>query len=157
LLACDGGGGGFSTATELEIEAVKPRESVQVALIVIGPDEAPVVFRVAKFPLPEMLPPLAVHPPTVTGTLSGLVQAQVMIDEVPAWTIDGLAEQEICGGFLGGSFTMKVAMQLASPPFVILGSEIWAVTVYLPPATPLVVMLAVLSLLVIWPPVPLQV
>jgi hypothetical protein len=97
--------------------------------MVMGPDEAPVVFRVAEFPLPEILPPLEVHPPTVTGTLSGLVQAQVMMDEVPAWTVDGLAEQEICGGSFGGSFTAKVAMQLASPPFLILGSEICAVTV----------------------------
>jgi hypothetical protein len=130
FVACGGaGGGGFSTVTELEVDAVKPRESVQVVPMVMGPDEAPVVFRVAEFPLPEILPPLEVHPPTVTGTLSGLVQAQVMIDEVPAWTIDGFAEQEICGGFFGGSFTVKVAMQLVSPPFLILGSEILAVTV----------------------------
>ena len=70
--------------TVLVVEAVKPRESVQVVPILIGPDEAPVVFRVAEFPLPEMLPPLDVHPPTVTGTLSGLVQVQEMVDEVPA-------------------------------------------------------------------------
>jgi hypothetical protein len=129
LLACGGGGGGFSTVTELLVEAVKPRESVQVAPILIGPDEAPVVFRVAEVPPPEILPPLEVHPPTVTATLSGLVQVQLIVEYVPAWTIDGFAEQEIRGGFLGGSFTMKVAMQLASPPFLILGSEIWAVTV----------------------------
>jgi len=130
LVACGGGGGGgggFSTVTELEVEAVKPRESVQVAPIVMGPDEAPVVFRVAEFPLPEMLPPLAVHPPTVTGTLSGLVQLQVMVAEVPAWTDDGLAEQEICGGFSG--FTVKFEVQLAMPFFVTLGSVTVAVTV----------------------------
>src|ERR1035438_1584077 len=51
LTACGGAGGGFSTVTELEVEAVKPRESVHVALIVMGPDEAPVVFRMAEFPL----------------------------------------------------------------------------------------------------------
>ena len=113
----------------LEVEAVKPRESVQVALIVIGPDEAPVVVRVAEFPLPEMLPPLAVHPPTVTGTLSGLVQVQVMVAEVPAWTVDGLAEQEICGGFLGGSFTVKLAVQLAVLFFLALASVTVAVAV----------------------------
>jgi hypothetical protein len=124
-----GGGGGFSTVTELDEEAAKPRESVQVPPTLMGPDEAPVVFRRAELPLPVMLPPLEVHPPTVTGALSGLVQAQVMVDEVPAWTVDGLAEQEICGGFFGGSFTAKAAMQVASPPFLILGSEIWAVTV----------------------------
>src|SRR5580693_8988730 len=32
LLACGGGGGGTSTVTWLDAEAVKPRESVQVAL-----------------------------------------------------------------------------------------------------------------------------
>jgi hypothetical protein len=78
LLACGGGGGGFSTVTEAVVEAVKPRESVHVALIVTVPAGAPVVFRVAELPLPEMLPPVAVHPPTVTGTLSGLVQVQEM-------------------------------------------------------------------------------
>src|SRR5258706_15199494 len=83
LLACGGGGGGFSTVTELVVEAVRPRESVQVALIVMGPAEAPVVFSVAAVPLPEMLPPLAGHPPTVTGTLSGLVQARLIVDEAP--------------------------------------------------------------------------
>jgi len=48
LLACGGGGGGgggLLTVTVLEVEAVKPRESVQVALTVIGPAEAPVVVR----------------------------------------------------------------------------------------------------------------
>ena len=37
----------------------------------------------------------------------------------------GLAEHETVGGFFGGSFTV----QLASPPFFILGSEIRAVAV----------------------------
>jgi hypothetical protein len=130
LVACGGGGGGgggFSTVTELVVEAVKPRESVQVALMVIGPEEAPVVERVAEFPLPEILPPLAVHPPTVTGTLSGLVQLQLMVAEPPVWSIDGLAEQEICGGFCG--FTVKLAVQLAVLFFVFLGSVTVAVTV----------------------------
>jgi hypothetical protein len=129
LLACGGGGGGFSTVTELVVELVKPRESVQVALIVMGPGEAPVVFRVAEFPLPEMLPPLDVHPPTVTGTLSGLVQVQVMVADAPVWRVDGLAEQEICGGFLGGSFTVKLAVQLAVLFFFAFGSLTVAVTV----------------------------
>jgi hypothetical protein len=76
-----------------------------------------------------MLPLLAVQPPTVTGTLSGLVQVQVIVELPPAWSVDGFAEQDRAGGFFGSSFTVKVAMQLASPPFLILGSEIWAVTV----------------------------
>jgi len=64
LVACGGGGGGgFSIVTVLEVEADKPRESVQMAPIVMGPEEAPAVFRVAEFPLPEILPPLEVHRP----------------------------------------------------------------------------------------------
>jgi hypothetical protein len=74
-----GGGGGFQPSPCSLLEAVNPRESVQVALTVMDPGEAPVVVSVAELPLPEMLPPLAVHPPTVTGTLSGLVQLQVMV------------------------------------------------------------------------------
>jgi hypothetical protein len=130
LLACGAGaGGGFSTVTEVDVEAVKPRESVQVAPTLMGPEEAPVVLRVAEFPLPEMLPPLVVHPPTVTGTLSGLVQVQLMVALLPAWSDVGLAEQEICGGFLGGSFTVKFAVQLAVPFTFALGSVTVAVTV----------------------------
>jgi len=100
--------------TEAVVEAVRPRESVHVALTVTVPAGAPVVFRLAELPLPEMLPLVAVHPPTVTGTLSGLVQVQEMVTAPPVWTLVGLAEQEICGGFLGGSFTVKFAVQLAS-------------------------------------------
>jgi hypothetical protein len=115
--------------TELEDDAVKPRESVHVALTVTVPAGAPVVLRVAEFPLPERLPPLAVQPPTVTGTLSGLVQVQVMVAGDPVRTLVGLAEQEICGGFLGGSFTVKFEVQLASLFFFALGSVTCAVTV----------------------------
>jgi hypothetical protein len=52
---------------------------------VIGPADAPVVLSVAVLPLPEMLPLplLAVQSPTVTGTLSGLVQVQLMVEDVP--------------------------------------------------------------------------
>jgi len=83
LLAFGGGGGGFSTMTCEEEFAVKPRESVQVAFTVIGPGDAPEVFRVATLPLPETLPPLALQPETVTGTPSGLVQLQVIVAGVP--------------------------------------------------------------------------
>ena len=41
VAACGGGGGGFSTLTCVEAFAVRPRESVQVALMVTGPAEAP--------------------------------------------------------------------------------------------------------------------
>ena len=79
-----GGGGGFSTVTWVEAVAVKPRESVQVALTLMAPAGAPVVFRVAVLPLPETVPADAVQPLTVTGTLSGLVQVQERLDGVPA-------------------------------------------------------------------------
>src|ERR1700687_4912470 len=92
----------------------RPRVSLQVAVTVIGPLEAADVSRAAELPLPEMLPPLAVQPPTVTWALSGLVQVQRMVEGVPVWTVDGFAEQETAGGFLGGCFTVKVAMQLAA-------------------------------------------
>ena len=101
---------------------MSPRESEQVALTVIGPAGAPVVVRVAVPPSPETLPPVAVQELTVTGTLSGLVQLQVTVAGVPAWTEAGFAEQDIVGGFFGGSFTVKFAVQLASPPFFIFGS-----------------------------------
>jgi hypothetical protein len=131
LLACGvgGGGGGFSTVNCVKACVFRPRESVQVALTVIGPGDAPLVFRFAVLPLPETLPLLAVQPAMVTGTLSGLLQVQVMVEFPPACKDAGLAEQVMVGGFFGGSFTVKVAMQLASPPFFILGPEIWAVTV----------------------------
>jgi hypothetical protein len=76
-----------------------------------------------------MLPLLAVQSPTVTGTLSGLVQVQLMVEDVPVKTVVGFAEHERAGGFFGGSLTLKDAEQLASPPFLLLGSEICAVTV----------------------------
>jgi hypothetical protein len=101
---------------------VKPRESVQVALTVIAPGAAPEVFTVAALPLPEMLPPLAFQPATVTGTLSGLVHVQVIVETFPAWTDPGPEEQDMVGGFFGGSFTVKLAEQPASPPFFILAS-----------------------------------
>ena len=95
---------------------------MQVALTVIGPGDAPVVFKVAVLPLPEMVPLLAVQLTTVTGTLSGLVQVQVTVELTPAYKEVGFAEQDIVGGFLGGSFTVKFAVQVASPPVFFLGS-----------------------------------
>ena len=115
------------SVTVLEVDAVRPRESVQVAFTVVEPAGAAVVVRVAEFPLPETLPALEVQLPTVTVALSGLVQVQVMVEGVPTSTVDGLAEQETCGGFRG--FTVKFELQLASPPFFILGSDTRAVAV----------------------------
>ena len=108
---------------------LRPRESVQVALTVTGPAEAPVVLRLALDPLPEMVPAVAAQLLTVTGTLSGLVQVQVMFAEPPTCTLLGLAEQLMVGGFFGGSFTVKLALHVAVPFFFTLGSVILAVTV----------------------------
>jgi hypothetical protein len=93
------------------------------------PADAPVVFRVPVLSVPEMLPPLAVQLLTFTGTLSGLVQVQVMVELPPACKDVGLAEQENVGGFFGGSFTVKFAVQEASPPVFLLGSLTCALTV----------------------------
>jgi hypothetical protein len=106
LLACGGGGGGFSTVTCVEAGVLSPRESVQVALTVTGPGDAPAVLRVPVFPLPVTVPLVAVQFPTVTGTLSGLVQVQVIVALPPACNELGLAEQDMVGGFFGGSFTV---------------------------------------------------
>jgi hypothetical protein len=106
LLAFGGGGGGFSIVNCDEEFAVKPRESVQVALTVTCPGAAPVVFTVPVLPLPETWPLLAVQPATFTGTPSGLVQVQVTVTVPPACRVVGFAEQLIVGGFLGGSFTV---------------------------------------------------
>jgi hypothetical protein len=57
-------------------------------------------------PLPETVPLVAVQLPTVTGTLSGLVQVQVIVELPPACKELGLAEQDMVGGFFGGSFTV---------------------------------------------------
>jgi len=43
-----------------------------------------VVSSAALLPLPEILPALAVQPPTVTWALSGLVQVQLIVEDVPA-------------------------------------------------------------------------
>jgi hypothetical protein len=77
-------GGGFSTITMAVAGVLRPRVSLQVAPTVMDPEEAPEVSRAAVLPLPEMLPPLAVHWPTVNEALSGLVQVQSMVDVMPA-------------------------------------------------------------------------
>ena len=115
------------TVTELEAEAVNPRESVQVALTVAVPADAPVVVRVAELPLPATLPELEVQLPTATVALSGLVQVQLMVEEVPISTVPGFAEQEICGGLRG--FTVKLEVQLAVLFFFDLASVTVAVAV----------------------------
>jgi hypothetical protein len=80
-----------------------PRESVQVAPTVTGPEATPAVLRVAELPLPETVPPVEVQLATETGTPSGLVQEAVKLTGLPATTLAGLADSETVGGFFGGS------------------------------------------------------
>src|ERR1051326_1898472 len=123
-----GGGGGFVTVTSVEAFVLKLRESEQDALTVIVPAGAPAVFSLAELPLPETLPPVAVQLETVTGTLSGLVQVAVRLEGVPTCTEVGLDASDMVGGFFGGSLTVKLALQLASPFFFCFGSVTCAVT-----------------------------
>src|SRR5436190_9168606 len=117
-----GGGGGFVTDTCVEAFVLKLRESEQDALTVMTPAGAPVVFKVVCSPLPETLPPVDVQLETVTGTLSGLVQLAVRVIGVPTCTEVGFAERDMVGGFFSGSFTVKLALQLACPFFFSFGS-----------------------------------
>lgn len=97
-------------------------------MIVDVPGSAPAVLSVAVEPLPETVPDVALQLLILTGTLSGLVQVQVKLAFSPTVRLAGLAEQEMVGGFLGGSFAVKLAVQLVSPPFFILASVMFAVT-----------------------------
>jgi hypothetical protein len=108
-------------------EELSPRVSVQIAftVTVLAPGG---VFNVAVFPLPEIVPPVAVQLATVTGTESGLVQVQETLTVAPAGTVDGFAEQLIVGGFFGGSFTVKLAEHEAMV-FLAFGSVTLAVEV----------------------------
>jgi hypothetical protein len=54
-----GGGGGASTEHEDEVEAVRPRSSLTVLLMVIGPAAAPVVSTVALAPFGVRRPAVA--------------------------------------------------------------------------------------------------
>src|SRR5579863_264125 len=118
-----GGGGGFSTISCVEACPVRPRVSVQLALMVTGPADAPAVLRAAVLPAPESVPPVAFQFATETETPSGLVQLQVIVAESPTFTLDGLTEQLMVGGFFGGSgFTVKLAEQLAMLLFFDFGS-----------------------------------
>jgi hypothetical protein len=50
--------------------------------------------------------------------LSGLDALQLTVEGSPDFTVVGFAEQEIVGGFFGGSFTVKLALQLALAAFL---------------------------------------
>jgi hypothetical protein len=115
-----------------------------------------VVFKVAVFPLPLIVPLLAVKLLTETGTLSGLLHVQLTVTVAPACTLVGFAEQETVGGFLGGSLTVKVVEALASLFLFFFGSTTFTVTVQLPPGTPFVSTLAVVSFPVTLPHVLVQ-
>src|SRR6266567_3358722 len=98
-----GGGGGFCTVTCAEPSAVNPRESVQVAVTVTGPAGSPAVLRVAELPVPETVPALEVQLATETGTPSGLVQLADRFTLPPGTSSVGLADNDMVGGFFGGS------------------------------------------------------
>src|SRR3954465_15802364 len=100
---------GTSTFTLALPVAVRPRSSVHVALTETGPACRPAVSTVALPSLPETLPADATQFAMLSLRLSGLVQVQVTVDGVPAVTVAGFAEQEICGAFFGCSFTLKLA------------------------------------------------
>ena len=103
----------FSTITWAMACVFNPRGSLQIAVTLMVPAAAPEVFSAAVLPLPETAPSLAVQPLTVTGRLSGLAQAQLMMEGEPAGTAAGFDEHDIEGGFFGASFTVKLALQVA--------------------------------------------
>ena len=143
--------------TWVEACAFRPRESVQVAVTVTVPAASPAVLRVAEFPLPDTVPCVEVQFATDTGTLSGLVQSADTFTAPPGVNSVGLADKLIVGGFFGGSgFTVYVAEHEASFALLALGSVTCAVNVYVPGGTSVVSMLAVVSLPVTLPPLPLQ-
>src|SRR5215469_8093590 len=137
--------------TEVLAGVFRPRGSLQLAFTVIVPGDAPLVFRVAVLSSPVMVPAVAGSLPTLTGTLSGLVQVQVTVTVAPACTLAGLDEQETVGGFFGGSFTVKFAEALAELLFLALGSVIFTAAVQFPPEAPWVSMLAVAPVPLIFP------
>ena len=61
------------------------------------------VLRVAELPLPETEPPVEVQFATETGTLSGLVQFADRFTVPPVTRSVGFADNDIVGGFFGGS------------------------------------------------------
>ena len=82
---------------------------------------------------------------------------QVTVTGVPACTEVGLAEQDMVGGFFGGSFTVKFAVQLAVFALLHLGiGDVRSRPCSCRRPHPLVSMVAVLSLPVTFPPLPLQ-
>jgi hypothetical protein len=123
------GGGGAWMDIWVEACVASPRESVQLALTVMVPGDAPDVLRVAELPLPAIVPLVDVQLATFTGTPSGLVQLADRFTVPPGITEDGLAEIDMVGGFFGGNgLTVKFAEQLASLFFLSFGSVMRAVT-----------------------------
>src|SRR3954453_12227130 len=108
-----GAAAGISTFTLAFPVAVRPRSSVQVALPETGPACIPAVSSVAVPSLPETLPAEAAQFAMLTLRPSGLEQLHVIVEGLPAVTVAGLAEQEICGAFFGCSFTLKFALHEA--------------------------------------------
>src|SRR5262249_50823075 len=117
---------GCSTLTLALPVDVRLRSSVQVADTDTGPGCSPAVSSVPALPLPVTLPADATQFEMLTAWLSGLEHEQLMLEELPATTVAGFAEHEICGGFFGRSLTVKLAEHEAMP---FLPSETCAVAV----------------------------
>src|SRR5258708_29721257 len=97
-----GGGGGFCKVSSVEPCAVRPRESVAVAVTVTAPGEVPAVFSVAVVPLPLTVPLVAIQFETVTGTPSRPLALPVIVAASPTPKGHGLAEQLMSGGLFRG-------------------------------------------------------
>ena len=85
--------------------------------------------RLVVLASPEMVLRLAGPSATVTVLLSGLGQVLVTVAVPSCCKVVGLADQDICCGFFGGSFTEKLAVQLAILFFLAFASVTVAVAV----------------------------
>jgi len=91
-------------------------------MTVTVPAGAPVVFKGRGVSAAEMLPAGRSPAPTVTETLSGLVQVQLMVVAHRSGRWPDSPSQEICGGSWGWLFDREFEVQLASLFFFALGS-----------------------------------
>jgi len=63
----------------------------------------------------KILPPVADQPATLVCILVRAAASGGNVRRSPTCTVEGLADNENVGGFFGGSFTVKLAVQVASP------------------------------------------
>src|SRR5690348_18507502 len=88
--SCGEGAGGLSIVTCGVAELFKPRESVHVALTVIGPGAAPAVINVPVLPLLLTVPADAFQVERFTSVLSVLVDSLLVLAGPPAFKELGL-------------------------------------------------------------------